>query len=74
MISNSRIQLGRASTAVSGLLVQLDYLQELTGSLSMTAKQRLAITQQIHNIKVNSAGAVAMIEAAKVIPLIGSTV
>ena len=69
-MNNSRIQLQRAKTTINATLVQLDYLQELADRLNMTPKQRLAIRQQIHNIKVNNAGAAAMIDAANVMPVI----
>lgn len=73
-MDNSRIQLQRAKVTVNATLMQLDYLLELINKLNMTDKQRENIRQQIHNIKVNNAGAVAMIDATNVMPVISQAI
>ncbi|MCT3582063.1 hypothetical protein [Levilactobacillus brevis] len=48
--------LHEATVALNGTLVQLDYLQELFNKTKLTDKQRQAVNQQIHRLKVNNAG------------------
>ncbi|KWU40594.1 hypothetical protein [Levilactobacillus brevis] len=48
--------LHEATVALDGTLVQLDYLQELVNKTKLTDKQRQAVNQQIHRIKVNNTG------------------
>ncbi|WP_428958646.1 hypothetical protein [Levilactobacillus brevis] len=46
--------LHEATVALNGTLVQLDYLQELVSKTKLTGKQRQAVNQQIHRLKVNN--------------------
>ena len=46
--------LHEATVALNGTLVQLDYLQELVNKTKLTGKQRQAVNQQIHRLKVNN--------------------
>ncbi|ARN92135.1 hypothetical protein AZI11_04025 [Levilactobacillus brevis] len=48
--------LHEATVALNGTLVQLDYLQELVNKTKLTDKQRQAVNQQIHRLKVNNTG------------------
>lgn len=48
--------LHEATVALNGTLVQLDYLQELVNKTKLTGKQRQAVNQQIHRLKVNNTG------------------
>lgn len=48
--------LHEATVALNGTLVQLDYLQELVSKTKLTGKQRQAVNQQIHRLKVNNTG------------------
>lgn len=46
--------LHEATVALNGTLVQLGYLQELVSKTKLTGKQRQAVNQQIHRLKVNN--------------------
>ncbi|OLF66319.1 hypothetical protein ADT67_12085 [Levilactobacillus brevis] len=48
--------LHEATVALNGTLVQLDYLQKLVNKTKLTDKQRQAVNQQIHRLKVNNTG------------------
>lgn len=73
-MNKKQSRLNHAKTTINATLVQLDYLQELTNRVTMTPKQRDAISQQIHNIKVNTADAVTDLDTANVVPLVGQAV
>lgn len=48
--------LHEATVALNGTLVQLDYLQKMVNKTKLTDKQRQAVNQQIHRLKVNNTG------------------
>jgi len=75
-MNKNKLRLNHATNALNGTLVQLDYLSELIDKLNMTDKQRDQIVMQVHNIKVNSRGAMRDVASVNVgmIPLIGETV
>ncbi|RRK09358.1 hypothetical protein D1831_13205 [Lactiplantibacillus garii] len=73
-MNNTQIQLNHAKATLQGTLVQLDYLQELVNGTAMNERKWLKISQQIHNIKLNSIGAADELASVQIIPLIGETV
>ncbi|WP_076635043.1 hypothetical protein [Lactiplantibacillus plantarum] len=70
---NAQLQLTHAKTALQGTLLQLDYLQDLINQTAMRNSQRAKITQQVHNIRVNSQGAMKQLSSVYEVPLLGTT-
>lgn len=73
-MNNTQVQLNHVNVTLQGTLIQLDYLQELVNHTAMNDRKRAKISQQIHNIKLNSNGAADELASVQVIPLIGETV
>ncbi|MCT3248139.1 hypothetical protein EFP02_14135 [Lactiplantibacillus plantarum] len=71
-MTNAQAQLNHARTTLQGTLLQLDYLQELVNQTAMRDSQRAKISQQIHNIELNSQGALEQMASVYAVPLIGT--
>ncbi|VDG31333.1 hypothetical protein [Lactobacillus plantarum] [Lactiplantibacillus mudanjiangensis] len=65
-MNKNKLRLNYAANTLGGTLVQLNYLSELIDKLNMTDKQREQIVMQVHNIKVNSRGAMTDIASVNV--------
>ncbi|MCW6100855.1 hypothetical protein [Lactiplantibacillus plantarum] len=70
-MNNAQTRLNHARTTLQGTLLQLDYLQELVNQTVMRDGQQAKISQQIHNIKVNSQGALKQLASVYAVPLVG---
>ena len=71
-MNNAQTQLNHAKTALQGTLLQLDYLQALVNQTAMRDGQRAKISQQLHNIRVNSQGAIKQLSSVYEVPLLGT--
>lgn len=72
-MTNAQAQLNHAKTTLQGTLLQLDYLQALVNQTAMRDSQRAKISQQVHNIRVNSQGAIKQLSSVYEVPLLGTT-
>lgn len=72
-MTNAQAQLNHAKTTLQGTLLQLDYLQALVDKTTMRDSQRAKISQQVHNIRVNSQGVMTELSSVYEVPLLGTT-
>ncbi|MBS0937361.1 hypothetical protein [Lactiplantibacillus plantarum] len=72
-MNNMQAQLNHVKTTLQGTLLQLDYLQALVNQTAMRDGQRAKISQQLHNIRVNSQGAIKQLSSVYEVPLLGTT-
>ncbi|AMR18562.1 hypothetical protein [Lactiplantibacillus plantarum] len=72
-MTNAQAQLNHARATLQGTLLQLDYLQELVNETAMRDSQRAKISQQVHNIRVNSQGAMRQLSSVYDVPWLGMT-
>ncbi|WP_436669640.1 hypothetical protein [Lactiplantibacillus plantarum] len=71
-MTNVQAQLNHAKATLQGTLLQLDYLQALIDKTAMRDSQRTKISQQVHNIRVNSQGAMKQLSSVYEVPLLGT--